>query len=211
MPDYNKCVIYTIRSGEGLYVGSSCNFVKRKHKHNSDLNNKNSKNHNLKLYRVIRENDGNWDMQPHSQYPCNSKMEMAIEEERIRKELKADLNMISCFQSKDERLENQKDYYINNKDEIAVTQKNYRINNKYEIADKQKNYYKNNKEKLIDKRKNYIIKNKEKLTEKFSCACGGKYQYQTKSTHFKTARHIKYIRDKELNIIQNNLNITNKL
>ena len=26
MPDYKKCVIYTIRTGEGLYVGSTCNF-----------------------------------------------------------------------------------------------------------------------------------------------------------------------------------------
>ena len=104
MPDYKKCVIYTIRTGEGLYVGSTCNFNNRKYEHKSTMNNEKSKGYNIKLYQTIRENDGAWDMQPHSEYPCNSKIEMNIEEERIRKELNANLNMYSCFQTKEERL-----------------------------------------------------------------------------------------------------------
>ena len=213
MPNYNNCVIYTIRSGEGLYVGSSCNFVQRKYQHKSVLNNKNSKNYNLKLYRVIRENDSQWDMQPYLQFPCKTKIEMSIEEERVRKELKADLNSQSCFRTEEEYLKNQKDYYfnnrdkicdqkkdyyINNKDKISDKHKNYYKNNKDEISDQRKDYYKNNKDKIADKQKNYNIKNKEKLTEKFSCACGGKYQHRNKSHHDKTASHIKYTRDKEL-------------
>ena len=97
MPDYSKCVIYTIRTGEGLYVGSTCNFVNRKRSHKSNINNEARRGYNNKLYTTIRDNDGAWDMQPHSQFPCNSKTEMNIQEEKVRIELKADLNMYSCY------------------------------------------------------------------------------------------------------------------
>ena len=165
MPDYSKCVIYTIRTGEGLYVGSTCNFNNRKYQHKYNINFEDSCKYKYKLYETIRANDGAWDMQPHSQYPCNSKMEMTIEEERIRKELKADLNSCSCFKSREEHLDNRKNYYINNKDKF----------------------------------KNYYITNKEKSGEKISCVCGGKYTRQNKSTHLKSQKHLKYIKDSQAN------------
>ena len=171
MPDYKKCVIYTIKSGEGLYVGSTCNFNQRKYKHKSSLNNENDKNYNLKLYKTIRENGGEWSIQPHAEFPCKSKMEMCIEEERVRQELKADLNSNSCFLTEDERLKYQKDY--------------------------KKDYYINNKEAIAVKDKNKYIKNKEKLTEKFTCECGGKYTHQGSSQHFKSQKHSNYMLSKE--------------
>ena len=171
MPDYNKCVIYTIRTGEGLYVGSTCRYNQRKYNHKSIINNENSDKYNFKLYKTIRDNDGVWDMQPHSQYPCNSKMEMTIEEERIRKELKADLNMNSCFQTKDESREKMKNYL--------------------------KNYRTNNKDKAKIQKHNFYIKNKQKLHEKFSCECGGKYLHNNRLQHFKSQKHLKYIKDSQ--------------
>tara|TARA_R110001592_G_scaffold21589_3_gene86834 strand:+ start:154 stop:573 length:420 start_codon:yes stop_codon:yes gene_type:complete len=135
MPDYSKCVIYTIRTGEGLYVGSSCNFVKRKSGHKQSINNENSKKYNRKLYKTIRDNDGAWDMQPHSEYPCNSKTEMNIEEERVRQELKADLNMNSCYgldidKQKQTQKEYHKSYALKNKDKLAEYKKEYRLKKK---------------------------------------------------------------------------------
>ena len=97
MPKYEDCVIYTIRSGDCLYVGSTCNFTRRKHCHKSSSNNENDKAYNTKLYKTIRENDNEWDMQPHKLFPCKNKMEMRIEEERCRVELKANLNSFSCY------------------------------------------------------------------------------------------------------------------
>lgn len=150
MPDYSKCVIYTIKSGDGLYVGSTCNFINRKYNHKER-----SKKSNEKLYMAIRENDGEWDMQPHSEYPCNSKIEMNIEEERVRKELKADLNSNVCY--------------------TGLTYTEYK--------------------------KAYKIKNKEKFSNqnsvKYNCECGGKYTYQHKSKHFKTKKHLNYIKDSQ--------------
>ena len=130
MPDYSKCVIYTIRTGEGLYVGSTCNYNNRKYNHKSTINNENSKIFNLKLYKTIRENDGAWDMQPHSEYPCNSKIEMNIEEERVRKELKADLNMFSCFLTSEDKKNYHKEYHLKNKDKILAYKKEYRLKKK---------------------------------------------------------------------------------
>ena len=139
MPDYSKCVIYTIRTGEGLYVGSTCNFNQRKYTHKYSLNNETYHAYNIKLYRTIRENDGAWDMQPHSQYPCNSKMEMTIEEERVRKELNADLNMYSCGNGLSKK-EYGKEYAIKNKDKFAEYQKEYAIKNKDKLKKYKKEY-----------------------------------------------------------------------
>ena len=36
-------------------------------------------------------------MQPYSKYPCNSKLELTIEEERVRQLLKADMNNNACW------------------------------------------------------------------------------------------------------------------
>ena len=137
MPDYSKCVIYTIRTGEGLYVGSTCNFTNRKYGHKSCINNEARREYNNKLYTAIRANDGAWDMQPHSQYPCNSKMEMTIEEERVRKELKADLNSCSCNGiDSDKRSKYQKEYRLINKDKLAEYEKNKYLDNKDKILSK---------------------------------------------------------------------------
>ena len=132
MPDYSKCVIYTIRTGEGLYVGSTCNFNNRKYQHKYNINFEDSYKYKYKLYETIRANDGAWDMQPYILFPCNSKIEMAIEEERVRNDLKANLNSQSCFQTQDELLNYQKNYYINNKDKM----KNTYINNKDKLSEK---------------------------------------------------------------------------
>ena len=97
MPNYENCVIYTIRSGDNLYVGSTCNFTKRKSNHNHYLKNENSKHHNFKVYKIIRENGGEYDMKPYKIFPCKNKLEMRIEEERCRVELNADLNTKACY------------------------------------------------------------------------------------------------------------------
>ena len=133
MPDYSKCVIYTIRTGEGLYVGSSCNFVNRKRQHKQDINNENSEKYNRKLYKTIRDNDGAWDMQPHAVFPCNSKTEMNIEEERVRQELKADLNSYSCFLTSEDKKKYHKEYRLAHKDKRREHNKAYRLKKKNEL------------------------------------------------------------------------------
>jgi len=96
MPDYSKSVIYTIRSRHNIYVGSTTDFRSRKKQHKSSLTNENSKAYNFKLYKTVRQNAGEWDMKPHSIFQCGSKLELSIEEERVRQLLTADMNSNSC-------------------------------------------------------------------------------------------------------------------
>ena len=70
MPDYSKSIIYTIRSRDSVYVGSTIDFRSRKKQHKDCIYNENGKNYNIKIYKTIRENNYEWDMQPYSQYPC---------------------------------------------------------------------------------------------------------------------------------------------
>ena len=157
MPDYSKCVIYTIKTGDGLYVGSTCNFVKRKSNHKRNIINEKYKLYN-KLYNTIRENEGAWDMQPHSVYPCASKIEMNIEEERVRKELNADLNMNSCYGFDIEKNKQyKKEYNLKNKEKHAEQMKEYNLKNKEKIKQYKKEWYLKKKENLFQFYSNHVI------------------------------------------------------
>ena len=60
-----------------------------------------------------------------------------------------------------------------------------------------KEYHIDNREKLLDKSKDYHESHKDKIHARknvhYDCPCGGKYPYCSKSRHFKTKKHIKYI------------------
>jgi len=178
MPDYSKCIIYTIRTPNGLYVGATCNFINRKYEHKSCIHNENSRTYNRNLYKNIRDNNDEWEMKPYSEFPCKNKMEMNIEEERIRRELNADLNIRSCYgfdkekkkeyqqNNKEKIAEQRKEHYQNNKEKIAVYQKEYQQKNKKKVCEWEKRYRENNKEKIAERKKEHYQNNKEKNAEK---------------------------------------------
>jgi len=167
MPDYSKCVIYTIKTPNGLYVGSTCNFVNRKYQHKIAIHNENAKTYNRLLYKNIRENNDEWDMKPHCEFPCENKTQMTIEEERVRRELNADLNMCSCYNTEQDIVENKKQYYQDNKDYILEHQKQYHKDNREKILERQKQYEKKNKEQISERKKQYYQDNKEKYSENY--------------------------------------------
>ena len=135
MPDYQKSVIYTIKTGNNLYVGSTINFTNRKHFHKKIIYNEKYKVYNCKLYKTIRENGGEWVMKPYKEYPCENKTQLTIEEERIRSELNADLNMVSCSGiDKEKRDKYEKDYYVKNKNKILEKNKEWKNKNSYKIT-----------------------------------------------------------------------------
>jgi len=169
--DYSKTVIYTIKTGNSLYVGSTTNFVKRKNEHNNCITNVNKKCYNLKLYKAIRANDNEWCMLPQSKYPCNDKIEQTIEEERIRKLLNADLNSQRCGTginlSELGRPEYYKQYYTEDKAKIDEYQKQYRTENKAKLAEHRK--------------------------QKVTCECGCSVVKYYLATHKKTKKHQRLI------------------
>ena len=96
MPNFSKSIIYTIRTADSVYVGSTTNFTRRKNEHKSNIYNENGKKYNQKIYQKIRENDYEWSMKPYKEFPCESKLQLEIEEERVRCELNNTINTNCC-------------------------------------------------------------------------------------------------------------------
>ena len=136
MPDYNKGCIYMIKSNqdfdnENVYIGSCCNFTRRKCCHKTRCNNPNDKSYNLKLYQTIRDNGGwdEWVMLKLHDFPCNEKYELNLEERRVIDLYKSKLNM-------NVPLRNNKEYYEDNKEHINEKHKKYYEDNKEKINEK---------------------------------------------------------------------------
>jgi hypothetical protein len=124
MVNYNNSIIYKIVCKDinvkEFYVGSTTNFNRRKQEHKHTCNNPNSKNYNVKLYKLIRETQGwvNWDMVLVEKYDCNDKLELHKQERYWIETLGATLNVKIPYRSKERKKEYNKEYMENNKDKI---------------------------------------------------------------------------------------------
>lgn len=94
MPNYNNAVIYVIRTGGLKYVGSTCDFKRRLRNHRYCVKNPHAKGANL--YKKIRENNEEWEMEIYKEFPCENSLVLELEEERIKNELNAELNQRCC-------------------------------------------------------------------------------------------------------------------
>lgn len=145
---------------ENVYIGSSCNFTRRKNKHKSTCYNENSRCYNLKLYQYIRQNGGwnSWCMTKIIDYPCNSKSELNTMERRYIDNYKSKLNCTIPTRT-------QKEWRDDNKEKLLQYNREWRDDNKEIIAQKSKEYRKDNKEKLVELKKQWRIDNKDKIVE----------------------------------------------
>ena len=63
MPDYSKGCIYKIKhnddySDDNIYIGSTCNLIRRRNKHKMMCNRPDLKEYNRNIYKYIRDNGG---------------------------------------------------------------------------------------------------------------------------------------------------------
>jgi len=189
MPDYNKGCIYMIKhnqdfNNENVYIGSCCNFTRRKCGHKTVCNNPNYKNYNLKLYQIIRDNGGwdEWIMLKLHDFPCNEKYELNLEQRRVIDLYKSKINIIVPTRTI-------KEWHEDNKDKINEYYKKYRDENKEKI----KKYRDENKEKIKENAKKYYEENKEKISEKITCECGSIVRKSDIAKHQKTLKHISFL------------------
>lgn len=201
--DYSKSLIYKVEhldKPELVYVGSTTNFVKRKASHKNGCNNEKNESYNCKKYVMMRENGG-WEcfkMVVIKEYPCKTKTELEIEEEKCRKELQSNLNSYRCHITKEEKIEQQREitkkYYEENRDEILKKKKEYDIKNRDENLKKKKEYRLKNPE----KDKKYREENRDKILEKtkvkINCDCGSKFRIDGKKEHEKSVKHQLFIK-----------------
>jgi hypothetical protein len=168
--DYSNALIYSIicKTDETLlYIGSTTNFRQRKKNHKNVCNNENSVHHNLQVYVMMRANGGwdNFNMTPVKEYSCENKIQLVIEEERIRKEMNANLNTHRAYLSLEERREDRKKYQEVNAAKIAENGKKYYEANAAKISEYGKKYYEANTAKIAENNKKYYEANTAKIAE----------------------------------------------
>lgn len=120
---YANAQIYWIHCRDAninqFYVGSTCNFYNRRNKHINCCNNINNPLYNKSLYNYIRENGGwnNFRMDTIEPYPCDSKLELLINEQEWINILEPKLNKSRAYRTYDEHKEQMKNFQkINKKD-----------------------------------------------------------------------------------------------
>ena len=170
MSDYSKAVIYIITTGDDLYVGSTYDFHYRKLRHKSVIHKEYDTHCNYYLYKKIRENNGEWNMEIYKHFPCENNEQLRVEEQKIINELNPTLNMTKAYTSKEEWKTYFQTYRYENKEKInEVYQKKYRENNK------------------------------EKIYEKIMCECGCETSKSNIARHRTSAKHIKLMEEINLN------------
>ena len=158
MIDYENGMIYKLCCKDpaikDCYVGSTCNFRSRKHKHKSRCNNSTDKFHNINVYKFIRAHGGwtNFNMVLVEAVKCKNKLELHRIERRWIEKLEATLNCsIPC--------RTRKEYRSAHKEQIREYKRKYHNTHKDKINAYKRKYYKQNKE----KRREYYQKNKVKI------------------------------------------------
>jgi hypothetical protein len=182
MPTYIKTIIYKLfcknTDIKDCYIGHTTNFKSRKAEHKYACLNENSKSHNLKVYKFIRENGGwdNFDFEIVEEYPCNNKREAEIREHYWYFLLKSTLNEISPILDLENIKRRNEAISLQNK-EIAdknrlLREENrcrYLEENKTKIEEHKKQvriaYNKQNREHINKCMREYNNKRKEKLSQ----------------------------------------------
>ena len=191
---YQDGLIYTIKTDNGLYVGSTCDFVARKYKHKSNCFNENGKLYNTKLYQNIRENGGEYSIELYKLFPCNSDEELRIEEEQVRKYLNPNLNTYKCIRTKEEKKEYNKEWIESNKQHRQEYRQKWSNENKDKKRNYDETYRKKNKEKITIHKKEKYQQNKEDVKKKqaeiITCECGCETTRGHISRHRKSKKHL---------------------
>jgi hypothetical protein len=140
--DYSKTVIYKIQHNEDdtlLYVGSTTNFNNRKSRHKNACKNENDKKHNLKVYKMIRDNGG-WDcfsMTKIEDFPCENGRDAEAREDQHMRELKANMNAKRAFI--EDPLAEHRVYNLrwrqNNREEEKARHKHYRATHQEQLRE----------------------------------------------------------------------------
>ena len=86
-----KGYVYLIKVNQLQYVGSTTDFSRRKNEHRIK-----SKKGNTSLYQAIRNNDNKYSMYFISIKQYETIKDLRAEEERVRTQLKCELNMREC-------------------------------------------------------------------------------------------------------------------
>jgi len=181
---YENGKIYKIINyiNDEIYVGSTINELRYRWNHHKTRSR--DEKYKSKLYLSMREYGNDYfKIVFIENCPCENKQSLLMREEYHRKEKKASLNMVCCFQSEDER----KKYYEKYRETNKEYYEKYRETNKEKNKEYEKEYFENNEQKINEKRK-----------EKYTCECGKICTIQHIKRHFKSLKHQNYLKSLEV-------------
>ncbi len=178
-----------------IYVGSTKHFDDRINDHKWHCNHK----INRLLYNTINEHGG-WENAVISQVEmlvCDDRITALKREEYWRQELNANLNMIKSFISKEDEIEQKKEYRAKNKEHIIKQKKEHYYANREEHLLRSKAYQDTHKEQIKERKKVYHSEHKSEKSAKdkeiIMCECGDNYTRCNRARHFKSKKHIEKI------------------
>jgi len=186
--DYSKGLIYKICCKDtkitDIYIGSTCNFTRRKYYHKGACNNEKHISYNFPLYKFIRDKGGwtNWNMVLVKYFPCNSRLELLQEEQIVIEEFGeyTTLNRIRTWRSEEYK-----------KEQMQKISKRHYEDNKEEITKRHKKWQKNNEEKFQEYQKNW-------RKSPYTCLlCNRTVNRGSKSAHEKTKIHLENLQQVE--------------
>jgi hypothetical protein len=177
--NYDNTIFYQILCRDtaikDCYVGHTTDFKRRKTAHKSTCNNQNSRNHNIYLYKFIRDNGGwdNFDMILIENRECANSLDARKIERGHVEVLNSNLNRVIPSRTNTEwREENKEQLSINNKEyreinqeEISKQRKEYREENKELVKIQKETYYNNNKDKIAIHQKEFREKHKDEIQQ----------------------------------------------
>ena len=174
---------------EGVYIGSTKNFVSRRQSHKYACNNENSNAYNYKLYQWIRQNGGivNFKFLIILEALVYNKTQLhKIERNYIDLLRPLIINTVIPFQT-------QKEWSALNRTKILERRRIKQIENREKINKKRREYYKKNRIKEITANKLHFQKNKERIRKErkqtLFCLCGETITYENRIRHYKTKNH----------------------
>ena len=124
---------------------------------------------------------------------CENNLEARKIERELTEKIRPTLNLFRPFTTDEEKIQYQKDWYLDNKDDVNLKHKIYRDQHAEEYKQDRKNNPSKYKE--ID-RKAYLNRPPEffeRQMMKIYCECGGTTTVANKAVHFKTKKHQDYL------------------
>ena len=159
---YENGKIYRLVFENLVYVGST--FLKlniRFSKHKSNYKSFCSGKIKYRCASTVLFEKGEVEIILIEDFPCKNKDELEIREEYWRqiemtKKGIICVNEKKCFQTTEEILEYQKEYYEQNREKFLEQRKEYQKKNRDEISQQKKEWYEKNKDEILQKRKEKV-------------------------------------------------------
>ncbi len=124
--------------------------------------------------------------------PAQTKEELKEHDQKYKQEHKKEIKELGqkYYQENQEKIKEYKQkYQQEHKVELKEYKQKYQQEHKVELKERKQKYRQENQEKIKEQKQKYRQENQEKLTTLTVCECGGQYQHQNKSIHFKSLKH----------------------